>query len=294
MTRVFLDSRAGFCAGVKRTIRGAREAAAHGRQVVSYGEIIHNPGVTRDLAQCGVSARQRLEEIGQTDFVVIRAHGIPPQEEEWLQKRNIPYLDLTCRRVKDIHKSIEEKRKQGFEIIIIGDPDHPEVKGHLGYASREAGGDGNGRVLSDLKRAKDFIRAYPRNRKLLALAQTTTSPELFYSVIRLLKDEGLDLEILNTLCPYVLKRQEWIRKYSRQADASLIIGGKNSSNTKKLFEIASRNGACFWIQSAAGLDREKMLSFSTLALTAGASTPDKSIREVIQLLESGGAVIELC
>ncbi|MBA7608760.1 4-hydroxy-3-methylbut-2-enyl diphosphate reductase [subsurface metagenome] len=283
MTRVLLDRYAGFCAGVRRTIRGAREAVTE-KRVVSYGELIHNPDVTRELKRDGISVCPRLEDIKLSDFVIIRAHGIPPDEENFLKNRGISYLDLTCLRVKQIHKRIKEKREQGYRIIIVGDPDHPEVKGHLGYAG-EAGA-----VLSSVQEAEFFG---PDSEKMFVFAQTTTSTALYHDIIRILSGRGLNPDTLNTLCPFVLKRQEWIGKYSQLTAASLVIGGKNSSNTKKLFEIAAQNGTACWICGPGELDLEKILDFSSIAVTAGASTPDESISAVLRNLEAAGAGIEL-
>ncbi len=284
MTRVLLDRSTGLCDGVKRTISGALKAAKLKHNVVSYGELIHNPDVTRDLKNSGISVRHRLEELDKSQYVIIRAHGIPPEEEKILKERGISYLDLTCLRVKRIHKNISKKRKLGFKIIIVGDPKHPEVRGHLGYAGADSG------VVLSSSREAEF---YSGTGKHFVFAQTTTSPDFFYSIIHILKEKGLDLHTMDTLCPFVLKRQEWIAKYSRLTEASLIIGGKNSSNTQKLFEIALENGAAYWIRSAGDLEVEKILKHSSIAFTAGASTPDETIQEVIRKLESGGAVIEI-
>jgi len=285
VTRVILDRQAGFCSGVKRTIRGAREALKEKKKVVSYGELIHNPDVTESLRRSGIEVRQSLEEIGAEDYVIIRAHGICPREEEALIRRGIPYADLTCLRVKQIHRRIAEKRAQGYTILIVGDPQHPEVKGHLGYAGAEAG-----MVISRPEQA-ELIAA---KGGILVLAQTTTSPELFREVVRLLKAGGAGVQTLDTLCPFVLKRQRWIRRFSRLAEASLVIGGRNSSNTEKLVRLAAQNGPAYWIQNLKELDAGRVLSHSTLALTAGASTPQEDIREVVAFLRERGAKVEPC
>ena len=289
MTRVWIDRRAGFCAGVKRTIRGAREIIESGEvngNVVSYGELIHNPHVTRDLERRGIRVQQELTGLKPSDLVVIRAHGIPPAEERSLEKRRIPYLDLTCVRVKAIHKMIAEKRKAGYKILIVGDPNHPEVRGHLGYAGVD------GLVLSGVEKAA----ALPLNKKqrYFLLAQTTTSPDLYEAIAAVLTERGHEPVTKDSLCPFVRKRQLWIATYSRKAEATLIIGGKNSSNTRRLFDIASINGPAYLIGSAEDMDLDKMLAFPSLAVTAGASTPDSSIDQVLEMLRGGGASLVIC
>jgi len=287
MTRVLFDRRAGFCAGVKKAIRGARHVAGKRGNVVSYGELIHNPEVIKSLAEEGIRVKYDLEEIAGHEFIIIRAHGIPPHEEEWLKKNQRQYLDLTCRRVKEIHRTIIKHREAGYFIVIVGNPDHPEVKGHLGYAGESA------RVIDSVKKALEFSASFknPKTR-LLVLSQTTISPGLYNRVVAVLKEQQLQVLPINTLCPFVLKRQDWLRRFSLLADASIIIGGRNSSNTGKLFDIASKNGPVFWLTSAQELEAELILQYPLVALTAGASTPVEALTEVADILAAHGALIE--
>jgi len=287
MTRVLYDRRAGFCTGVKKAIRGARREAGKRGKVVSYGELIHNPQVIKSLAAEGITVKYDLEEIDGHEFVIVRAHGIPPYEEEWLKNNQRQYLDLTCRRVKEIHRTIIEHREAGYFIVIVGNPDHPEVKGHLGYAGESA------RVIDSVKKALEFSVSFKKSKiRLLVLAQTTISPELYNRVVAVLKEQQLQVSPINTLCPFVLKRQEWLRRFSLIADASIIIGGRNSSNTGKLFEIASKNGPVFWLTGAQELEAELILQYPLVALTAGASTPVEALTEVADILAAHGVLIQ--
>lgn len=287
MTRVIFDRRAGFCAGVKKAIRGARDQAGKRGNVVFYGELIHNPQVIKSLAEEGIRVKYNLEEMAGHEFVIIRAHGIPPHEEEWLKKNQREYLDLTCRRVKEIHRTIIKHRETGDFIVIVGNPDHPEVKGHLGYAGESA------KVIDSVEKAHEFSTSFKNSKKrLLVLAQTTISPGLYNRVVTVLKEQQFKILPINTLCPFVLKRQDWLRRFSLLADASIIIGGRNSSNTGKLFDIASKNGPVFWLTSAKGLKAELILKYPLVALTAGASTPVEQLTEVADILAAHGALIE--
>ncbi len=287
MTRVLFDRRAGFCAGVKKAIRGAREQAGKRGNVVFYGELIHNPQVIKSLAEEGIRVKYNLEKMAGHEFVIVRAHGIPPHEEEWLKKNHREYLDLTCRRVKEIHRTIIKHREAGDFIVIVGNSDHPEVKGHLGYAGESA------RVIDSVEKAREISESFKNSKKrLLVLAQTTISPELYNRVVDVLKEQQFQVLPINTLCPFVLKRQDWLRRFSLLADASIIIGGRNSSNTGKLFDIASKNGPVFWLTSAQGLETELILKYPLVALTAGASTPVEELTEVADILAAHGALIE--
>ncbi len=292
MTRVLIDRHAGFCAGVRRAIRGARRVSGQHPGVVTYGELIHNPQVVGELEKEGIRVVRDLEEVEPGERVIIRAHGVPREAERRLKERGVPVHDFTCPRVKEIHHTIQSYLSQGYRILIVGDPDHPETRGHLGYA-----GDA-GAVLSSVEQA----RACDVAGKVLVLAQTTISTELFRDAVSALEARALSrrgaaqLRTLDTICPFVLDRQDWVRRASLEAarggGATLVIGGRNSSNTRKLAQIASRHGPVFWIERPEELDIEAVLAHPLVAVTAGASTPDGAIREVLDRLTARGARVE--
>jgi (E)-4-hydroxy-3-methyl-but-2-enyl pyrophosphate reductase len=288
MTRVIVDRNAGFCAGVRRAIRGTKQMlsakldSADGRRVVSYGQLVHNREVTDDLSGRGLEDLESPQDARPGDEVVVRTHGISPQEERMLRSNRVEVTDFTCPRVKRVHRQIREKREAGYEIVIVGDPDHPEVKAHLGHAGE------TGTILSAAREA----RRVPKGRKIAVFAQTTITPDFFQEVVSALERRGLEMSVVDSLCPFVLKRQRWIDKYSKLADASLILGGKNSSNTLKLHALAAANGPAFRVSTANELDVEKILRYSVVALTAGASTSDQTINETLSRLQAAGALIE--
>lgn len=273
MTRVLYDKNAGLCAGVKRTIRGAIKAVDEKSQVTTFGELVHNPIVTQNLKDYGINFVHNRDELESGQYVVIRAHGIPPQDEVYLKNNNINYIDLTCPRVKIIHNKIDHYRKLGYKIIIIGYPGHAETKGHLGHAGK------NGIVISS---PEDIKKLHIGNRTLI-VAQTTISERLFNDVIKGLGDKVKNAEVAKSICPFVINRLRWIEKYSKIAEASVIIGGFNSSNTKQLYETAKQYGKAFWIAYPEKLDILNLRTFKTIALTAGASTPDSTIQEALSL-----------
>jgi 4-hydroxy-3-methylbut-2-enyl diphosphate reductase len=287
MTRVIVDRNAGFCGGVRRAIRSTGKLLSDGPapgRIVSYGQLVHNREVTDALAEQGLQSVANLEDVAEGDTVVIRTHGIPPEEERLLRCRPVEVSDFTCPRVKRVHQGIVAKRKEGYRIVIVGDPLHPEVKGLLGYAGDSAV------VVCTAEEVRGY--ADRRKRKIAVFAQTTITPQLFTEVVQAFEHKGLEMAVSNTLCPFVVNRQRWIGRFSRLADASLIIGGKNSSNTRKLYTIASDNGPAYHLSEAAELSLEEILKYSLLALTAGASTADSTIQEVLAALKAAGAVIE--
>lgn len=286
MTRVIVDRNAGFCAGVRRAIRGTEQLLSHespgGRRVASYGQLVHNREVTDDLFSRGLEKLDSPQDAKAGDQVVLRTHGISPQEERLLRSQGAELRDFTCPRVKRVHLQILEKREAGYGIVIVGDADHPEVRAHLGYAGEGA------MVLSSVRDA----RRVAKGRKVAVFAQTTITPDFYRQVIAALECRDLEMSEVDSLCPFVLKRQRWIEKHSKSADASLILGGRNSSNTCKLHDLAAANGPAFHLSTAEELDVEKMLRYSVIALTAGASTSDQTIGEVLSRLQAAGALIE--
>lgn len=286
MTRVVVDRNAGFCAGVRRAIRGTNQLLSHptppGRRIVSYGQLVHNRDVTDDLCERGLQNLDSPEDARPGDEVVVRTHGIPPQEEQLLRLQRAEIRDFTCPRVKRVHRQILVMRDAGYRIIIVGDPDHPEVKAHLGYAGEDA---------TVLPTARD-ARRVNKGRKIAVFAQTTITPDFFHEVVAALERRGVQPRVVDSLCPFVAKRQRWIAKYSKLADASLVLGGRNSSNTRKLHTLAAANGTAIHLGRAEELDVEKILQYSVVALTAGASTSDLSIQEVLSRLRDAGALIE--
>jgi (E)-4-hydroxy-3-methyl-but-2-enyl pyrophosphate reductase len=295
MTRLWLDPGAGLCGGVRRALRGARSAlrsqqAGGGARVVVYGELVHNPDICAQLRREGIAVEQRLEGFRPADVVIVRTHGIPPQEEQTLRARGVTLTDYTCPRVKKVQRLITARRAEGYRIVIVGHASHPEVRGHLGYAGPGA------LVLAgpeeiDPQAGGGSPGGGSPGGKVAVFAQTTITPELFASVVRRLQGQGLEPRVESTLCPFVLRRQEWIARYSRLAAASLLVGGANSSNTRRLYEIAAAAGPAFRVEGPADLDVKALLRYPTVAVTAGASTPEQSIRAVVELLVTAGATL---
>jgi (E)-4-hydroxy-3-methyl-but-2-enyl pyrophosphate reductase len=286
MTRVIVDRNAGFCAGVRRAIRGTNQIlsqdSSNRRRIKAYGQLVHNREVTEELSARGLENLDSPEQARSGDQVVLRTHGVSPQEEQVLRGHGAELRDFTCPRVKRVHRQIREKREAGYRIVIVGDPDHPEVRAHLAY-----GGEG-AMVLA----AAEDARRVPEGGKVAVFAQTTITPDFFHEVVAALQRRALEPTVINSLCPFVLKRQRWIVRHSKMADASVILGGRNSSNTRKLHALAAENGPAFHLSRAEELDVEQILRYPIVALTAGASTSDQAVQEVVARLQAAGALIE--
>lgn len=280
--KILIDSVTGVCPGVKYSVQEALKAGDSDKKAVTYGPLIHNPVIAGQLKEAGIGIIDSLSLAPEDQLVIIRAHGVPPEDEALLKKREIPYLDLTCKIVKSVHKKIAAMAAEGRQIIIVGSPKHPETIGHMGYAGA------GGVVLASEEEAAAFT---PADKSAL-FAQTTTSGPLFDKIEEILKKKNPLLKVENTICGFVKKRQSWIKKAAARADAALIIGGKNSSNTKKLYQLAAENTRAIQIEDENELSPEELKPFKCIALTAGTSTPEETINRVLEKLKKEGYTIE--
>lgn len=279
--KVKVAETAGFCFGVKRAVDKVYELIGAGvSPIYTLGPIIHNEEVVRDLEEKGV----RVISEDELDFlsegtVVIRSHGVGRQVYEKLRERKIPFVDVTCPFVLKIHRVVEKESEAGSHILITGDPSHPEVKGICGWCR------GPCRVVSDASELENF---FPEaDKRLCVVSQTTFNYNKFQDLVEILKKKMYDnnavsrMYVLNTICNATEERQKEAQDIAREADTMLVIGGRHSSNTQKLFEICKREcGNTYYIQTPVDLDSEMFQRSSFVGITAGASTPKKIIEEV--------------
>lgn len=262
----------GFCFGVRRAVEMAEQEADGCGKIYTYGELIHNPQEIERLKQCGIVP---LEEIGgpHEGKVIIRAHGISREEEDTLRQNFSDVVDLTCPFVKKIHNIAEKYCQKGYKIVIIGDRLHPEVQGICGWCS------GNSVVIGDETEARAF------GGKICVVAQTTIKQNIFDRAVEKLKACNQDVIVCNTICSATARRQQAAASLAKQVDCMVVIGGKKSSNTRKLFEVCSQYCKnTVMIEDAKELDNNCGCS-GTIGITAGASTPDHIIKEVIHTME---------
>ena len=273
---------AGFCFGVKRAVDTVyREIESGEKPVYTFGPIIHNEQVVEDLENRGVQVIHSEDELeglsGGT--VVIRSHGVSRDVCEKIEARGMKIVDATCPFVKKIHRIVDEEGRKGRHVVIIGSADHPEVQGIMGWAS------GPVTVMHTAEEAESFV---PENGKPISIvAQTTFNYNKFKELVEILCEKRyynnvLNISnILNTICNATEERQKEAKNIAGEVDTMLVIGGRHSSNTQKLFEICKEEcGNTYYIQTPVDLDSEMFHHSSYVGITAGASTPKKIIEEV--------------
>ncbi|MDC7287201.1 4-hydroxy-3-methylbut-2-enyl diphosphate reductase [Blautia schinkii] len=279
--KVKVAKTAGFCFGVKRAVDKVYELIASGdRAIYTLGPIIHNEEVVSDLERRGVRVitEEELETLsGGT--VVIRSHGVGRHVYEKLKVCGLDYVDVTCPFVLKIHRIVERESAAGRHIVIIGDKDHPEVRGICGWCQ------GSYTVLKDLEEAENFT-PHPQ-KPLSVVSQTTFNYNKFKDLVEILGKKSYDnnvlnmLNVLNTICNATEERQREAKDIAGEVDTMLVVGGRHSSNTQKLFEICKKEcGNTYFIQTPVDLDSEMFQCSSCVGITAGASTPKNIIEEV--------------
>ena len=267
---------AGFCFGVKRAVDTVYEQVKkNSGAIYTYGPIIHNEEVIKDLQKHGVEVLRSEEELDAITegTVIIRSHGVEKRIYDKLNEKHLQIVDATCPFVKKIHNIVQEESKNGKYIIIIGNPDHPEVKGIRGWA---------GNRISVIQNPEDIEKiSVNENEKVCIVSQTTFNYNKFQELVEIISEKSYDVSVLNTICNATKERQTEARNIAEEVDAMIVIGDKHSSNTQKLFEICAK--ACkdtYYIQTLDDLDMNQLGSVETVGITAGASTPNNLIEEV--------------
>ncbi len=268
---VKLAKTAGFCYGVKRAVDGVYEELEKKDKIATLGPVIHNPQIIADLESRGVFSYESVFEIPKDYRIIIRAHGVGKKVYEELCGRE--YTDLTCPMVKKIHRIVEEHHKKGFKIVIIGDKNHPEVIGINGWCDDDA------YIIYDKNSDIDEKLA---DFDVCVVAQTTINREKFGEIVQKIKKTCKSSIIFDTICIATRERQEEADALSRESDMMIVIGGKESSNTGKLFEISKKNCPhTYLVETAADLPQER---YNKIGITAGASTPGGIIEEVVKAM----------
>ena len=272
---------AGFCFGVQRAVDKVYELLEQGgSRIYTLGPIIHNEIVVSDLEHRGVSVIEETDlDTLKEGTVVIRSHGVGRKVYEKLKEREISYVDVTCPFVLKIHRIVEQEGGRGSHVVIIGDAVHPEVKGICGWCS------GPYSVIASEQEAQDFQPEKGKN--ICVVSQTTFNYNKFKELVEILGKKRYynnvlnKVNVLNTICNATEERQNEAKKIAGEVDTMLVIGGRHSSNTQKLFEICKKEcGNTYYIQTPVDLDSEMFQCSSCVGITAGASTPKKIIEEV--------------
>ena len=267
---------AGFCFGVRRAVDEVNRQIASGEKpVYTFGPIIHNEQVVSSLAEKGVQvigSDADLEKVC-SGTIIIRSHGVSREQQARIEGTGARVVDATCPFVKKIHRIVREAGQAGKTVVIAGDPEHPEVKGICGWAEGPCYVVRNAGELAGLR--------LPEGAKAVLVAQTTFNAGKFEDIVEIFKKTYYYDTIINTVCSATDERQAEARRIARQVDAMIVIGGRHSSNTRKLYEICScecKN--TYFIETLDDLDFQPFQSFSHVGITAGASTPNSIIEEV--------------
>ncbi|MDD6307127.1 MAG: 4-hydroxy-3-methylbut-2-enyl diphosphate reductase [Clostridiales bacterium] len=274
--KVTLAKSAGFCFGVKRAVDTVYEEIEKDGAIYTFGPIIHNEEVVSDLEKKGVIVVNSVEELRQLPkgTVIIRAHGVEKGIYEEIKSLGFEMIDATCPFVLKIHRLVEQHSKEGCQIVIIGNEDHPEVKGIKSWSSPE-----NTTVISNKEDAENYTA--DKGKKVCIVSQTTFNYNKFQELVEIITKKGYDIIVLNTICNATEERQTEAAEIAAQVDAMIVIGGRNSSNTQKLFEICKKECKnTYYIQTVKDLDLKDLKSVDNVGITAGASTPNKIIEEV--------------
>ena len=263
--------------GVRRAVEMVLEMPGKQRgPIFTFGPLIHNPQVLELLREKGISVLEDIPDHG-SGTVLIRAHGIPPAEKQGLEAAGFRVVDATCPRVTRVQSIIARHADQGYESVIVGDRDHPEVRGLLGFAK------GRGAVVDKL----EDLEALPSFNRAIVVAQTTQSMGFFAEIESWVGSRFPHYRIFNTICDSTAKRQAEVSRLAESVDAVIVVGGKSSGNTQRLAQIAGRAGVpAYHIESEAELDAEALASVRSVGITAGASTPNWVTRRVQTRLEA--------
>ena len=281
MLHVTVARSAGFCFGVKRAVGMAYSEAEKGEpHIYTIGPLIHNENVVEDLAKKGIRiVSEELicadtgEKIPEGSTVIIRSHGVAREVIRRIEESGCRVVDATCPFVKKIHTIVDEKSRRGMPVVIIGNPEHPEVQGIRGWVSG----------VCAIAQNKEDIEALslPPDQKICVISQTTFNFRKFQELVEIIESLGYHVNVTNTICNATKERQEEAFELAGSSDAMIVIGGKASSNTRKLYEICkSRCPSTWFVQSHEDLKQVRIKTDSCVGITAGASTPNTIIQEV--------------
>ncbi|MFC1853761.1 4-hydroxy-3-methylbut-2-enyl diphosphate reductase, partial [candidate division CSSED10-310 bacterium] len=278
LMKITVARTAGFCMGVKRAIEMALEAAQKNHlPIYTYGPLIHNTHVLEMLQNKGIYKTSDPTGLS-SGILLIRTHGISPQEKLTLEQTGLTMIDATCPRVQRIHSQINKYVRKGYKIIVFGDPDHAEVVGLLGTAGE------NGNLITN---PEDIDELPPITGPILFVSQTTQSRHAYQEVITVLTERYPDLIVIDTLCSTTEERQDEVLELAQNHDVIVVVGGKNSANTTRLAKLCSEQGRCVYhVETEEELPPSFPAHQQRIAVTAGASTPNWMIERVVDRLEA--------
>lgn len=283
MSKIVVAQNAGFCFGVARAVDSVNETIGKYRHIYTYGELIHNKDVIVELENKGVRITEDIDSVPQEEstVIIIRSHGVPKAVYQKIENRGFELLDLTCPFVARIHNRVIEAGD--MPVVIIGAEDHPEVTGIKGWAQ------GPVYVVNTAEDAATI----PSLDEALVVAQTTITHDLWDEIVTVLRERIVNLELFNSICDTTQKRQKEAVELAKKSDIVLVVGGKHSSNTEKLYKLCKNNcQKTYYIDNIAELPLENVTNHDIISIVAGASTPDRLIREVKTLMSDVEKVVD--
>lgn len=273
----------GFCYGVKRAIKLAREQSGRDSFIATLGPIIHNPQIVKQLADEGIISIDSLDEI-EHGTIIIRSHGVGPQIYEAASAKGLNIIDATCPHVKRAQMAAKILADKGYFVVIIGEEKHPEVRSIVQWA---------GKSTAVIETSEQAFQLQPL-KKLGIVAQTTFSRSKFKELVNILLDKSNEIKILRTICTATQQRQKAAEELSKRVDMVLVIGGKNSANTTRLAQLCAQSCITHHIETADELKNEWFQNIEKIGVTAGASTPDWLIREVYTKCKNKNKICRVC
>ena len=264
----------GFCFGVKRAV----EIAENSKNAVTLGPLIHNPlEIERLSKNYNVKYVDSIDKIDKNiKRVIVRTHGIPKEKYNELLEKNMEVIDATCPFVKKPQEIVEEMSKLGYDIVIFGDENHPEIQGVKSYCVHE-------RVFVVLD--ADELKDIHLRDKIATVAQTTRKINDYLKITDYLIKHHKEVRVFNTICNATFENQDAVRELSKEADIMIIVGGRNSSNTKQLFNIAKENSEAYLVESEDEIDKEWFKNKKICGISAGASTPEWLVEKIISKIK---------
>lgn len=275
---IILGKTAGFCNGITRAVEKAEEELQKVDKIDCLGDLLHNSQVLNKLKKEGLIVINNIEEAEEK--VIIRAHGVTKEVYNYAEKNNVELIDCTCPKVLKIHKTAEELSNENYYIIVIGEKEHAEVIGTFSFCK-------NGEIIQNIEELKNRIEILNKKDKIAVLTQTTYNLQKFFEIEKFLKENiTTEIKICNGICNAIEIRQKETEEISKKVDYMIIIGGKKSSNTNKLYEISQKNcKRAIKIEEVTELYNEDFKNISKIGVMAGASTPKTSIEAVINYLK---------
>ncbi|MDD5129313.1 MAG: 4-hydroxy-3-methylbut-2-enyl diphosphate reductase [Candidatus Omnitrophica bacterium] len=276
--KVNLANSAGFCFGVRRAINIAIETAKTNQPVFMLGDIVHNEEVVKRIQESGIKKTDRLCA-GKGKTLLIRAHGCSNKTLRRAKKLGYSIIDATCPTVKEIHAIVKKLENQGFKIVVIGDKFHDEVKGIVGQLKTKA------IIIDSLENIP--IKKLKLLRKAGVVVQSTQNLDKVLKIIRILRKNVEELEFHNTICKPTRSKQNEVKVMPLKNDVMIIIGSKTSANTRRIYEISkSLNKRSYWVNSSREIKKSWLAKAKNAGITAGASTPESTIKEVLQKIKT--------